>query len=336
MPELEQPNGIDEVFNDDMSETEIMDAFANQQSDTLQDEVFEEPTEPVVEEPVSEEPVATEPTPDAGEPAEQDVESNSIIDFTNPFIVKNRGINLPVNNPEEAKALMEKGLDYTRKTQELSNVRKEIDYMSAHNISMADLQTLAEARGGSKTAVSKIAKDAAVDPYELDSEATYSPDEKFNPVEATEADQVAADIVSDPQLASDFQEMLSYVPDSFKETLRGNADTLRRFGKDVKNGIAKEVLPEALKLNAIAGGGDFTQHYINAVQNVYGQNTQQEAPTQTEAAPAPTAKPVSPNRAKATVTTPSGTDKTSATSMWDMDDESFMDRIKEMSEPSGY
>ena len=219
------------------------------------------------------------------------------------------------------------GLNFTRKTQELSKHKGTIDYMSQHGITNEMLQTMVEASTGNKEALGSIAKKAGIDTLEVDPETPYTPDAKYAPQQYTEVDMVANEIQADSQTADSFRSLMDIAPQSFKETLGTNADTLRKFGVDVKNGIAKELMPEAVKLHALYGG-DFVNHYITA-SRMFNENFQ---PEQIVESVAEVKTEPSPNRAKAGVASSSSTGSSSGSfDVWSATDEELMEKINSLS-----
>ncbi len=322
-----------ELFTDEMDESQIIEAFTKQGDEPeaveevaeATDETVEAPETAEMEQPSSEtEEVTSEASEEVTEPAQEE-STPDVLDFSSPVMLKDRDIDLPITSSDEMRNLALKGLNYTRKTQELAKYRSTIDYMSQHGITMENLQTLAESQRGNPEALGQLAKNAGIDPYDISTDKPFVPNQQFAPQQLSEVDFVAQEIQQDPGLANDFRGMMDYVPDSFKDQLGTNPDTLRKFSTDVKSGIAKQLLPEALKLHAM-NGGDFVQSYIQAGNSVFGGQHQQQA----EASPEPVQEkaPVSPNRAKASISSAKSTSSGDmGFDVWNASDEALMDKI---------
>lgn len=348
-----------ELFTDDMNEDELISAFKDAQAKEPEPAAEPEPAEPEPEAKAPEPEPANEPqdlnTPvPMPEPENKEMEqpepeqskgeadpepepakdsSSDVIDFSSPVMLKDRDIELPVNNSKELLDLAHMGLNYTRKTQKLAEYKGTIDYMGQHGITMEDLQVLAETKKGNLEALGQIAKDAKLDPLLVDPEKSYQPNANFAPKQSTEVDMYLDEIEANPENSKNFLDAISYVPDSFKTTLSSDAKVLRAFNTDVKSGLAKELLPEAIKLHSIHGG-DFVQSYIEAGNRYFAAKQQQEpaaqaAEPQVQSDPTPT--PPSPNRAKAGVASTSSTSSNSGGfDVWSATDSEFLEKINEL------
>ena len=318
-----------EIFTDEMNEEQLIEAFNNSRSDetTAEEPIVEEPKEEV-EEP-TEEVTEDVDTSEATEEVTTEEESSlDVIDFANPVLLKDRDLELPVNNSRELLDLARQGLNFTRKTQDFAKSKPLVDYAQKHGISMDDLQALAEAKSGSTDALGKIAKDSNIDVLDVDAEKQYEPNQDYTPHTPTEVETFAQELQQDTATADKFRGMMDYAPESFKTKMSNDVETLKAFATDVKNGVAEKLMPEALKLHAI-NGGDFVQSYIQAGNTVYGQ--EQQAPTPVEQSAPTIPAPVSENRAKAGI---SSSATTSSNSMefdtWGSSDSDFLKKINEL------
>ena len=320
-------NNTEEIFTEDMSEEQVIEAFMESKTDKPEEVVTETPLEePIVDVPVEEEvAIETEPEPEA--PIEES--SLDVIDFSEPVLLKDRDLELPINNKDELLNLARQGLNFTRKTQDFAKHKPTLDYMEKHDISLEQLQTYAEAKSGNTDALGQIAKESNIDPLDVDANSQYKPNNDYAPKVANEVEAFAAEIQQDTQTANEFRGMMDYVPESFKSTLGSDVNTLKAFTQDVKSGVAKELMPEAVKLYAL-NGGDFVQSYIQAGNNVYGSQQETVAPTQQDVAPTQ-AQPVSENRAKAGISSASSSSSNSMEfDTWGSSDAEFMEKINSM------
>lgn len=181
---------------------------------------------------------------------------------------------------------------------------------------MDDLQKLAEIKSGSKEALASIARESKIDVWDVDTDSEYNPNPEFQYNEPREVDAVAMEIMADDTWAKNVSSISAHVPDSFKEILATDARALRAFAEDVKNGVAQQLVPEALKLNAMNPNMDFIQAYITAGNNIFSNGANQAPQTQAPAQPAQqqrqTPKVDTANRAKAGSPRSSSSGKASA------------------------
>lgn len=254
---LEQAYADAKAMQDDIS--------ATTQEVTESEEIQEETTE--VEEVESE---------DNGEvePVEEDI-STSV--FKQPIMLKDRKLEIPINNMNELISLAQKGLNYTQKTQQLSSQKSTVDYLSKHNISMQDLEALASLKAGDKQAIGHLAKANKIDLYDIDSEAAFSPNDNVKYYEPTEVDIVANEILQNEPVAKKITEWVSseVLPNDFIGLLRTDANALRAFAEDVDSGIADRIMPLAMKNYAI-NKGNFIDSYIGAAQYLASSNQVQQ------------------------------------------------------------
>lgn len=193
--------------------------------------------------------------------------------FKEPIILKDRKLEIPVNNMQELIVLAQKGLNYTQKTQQIATHKNTVDYLGKHNITMEDLETLASLKSGDKQALAHLAKTNKIDMYDIDSEATFNPNEQVRYYEPTEVDIVANEILQNEPVAKKITEWTSndVLPNDFLHLLRSDANALRAFAEDVESGIADRILPLAVKNYAI-NKGEFLQSYMGAAQYLASQS----------------------------------------------------------------
>lgn len=323
----------EEVFTDDMNEEELVEAFMKASNTEAKEE--EEPQqaeeETSLEQPTEEAETEVDAMESTEEEATKEESSSDVIDFTKPVLLKDRDLELPVNNSKELLDLARQGLNFTRKTQDFAKSKPLIDYANKHGLSLDDLQLLAEAKSGNPDAIGKLARDSKIDAFDIDTDKQWTPNEDYKPTIPNAVEEYAQELAQDVEVATKFRSMMEYVPSTFKEKLSTDLDTLKGFSEDVRNGVAEKLMPEAVKLYAI-NGGDFVQSYIQAGNKIFGQG--QQAPVQETQQVAPTPpKPVSENRAKAGI---SSSGKGSSNSMefdtWGSSDEEFLAKINAMTQ----
>ena len=170
-----------------------------------------------------------------------------------PILVKVNGKVLDIDDPKDAKALIEKGLDYTRKTQELAQYRNTLAFLEENGIS--DVDTLKQVLSGQ----------IQVDPTQLQEPS------KVDPVEQ-QANQVAEQILQS-EYADDMKSIIGSLPADTKQQLSSNPQMLQGLFIDVQNGFAQQVLPLAQKYMTI-NGLNFVDAYIKAGDSIAAKSTE--------------------------------------------------------------
>lgn len=277
--DLGQPQEEPKVTTDYSSEDELLDAL-RKEAESIKSSYESEP-EAEEEAEVETESVETE---EAQEPENNEEVVDESFDIAgwlkkNPYKVKDRGLEIIVDDPKEVEALLHKGLNYSRKTEELAKVRKVADYAEQHSIGLDDLELLANLKAGNKQALAELAKRNSVDIYsDVDSEASYQPNQEVAYRELSEVDMVAQEIAQDEALYGRVKDALTYVPRNFAESVVSDAKLLRAFSEDIANGVADKVMPIAIR-NHAANGGDFLQHYINVANQIFATQDAPQEPT---------------------------------------------------------
>lgn len=96
--------------------------------------------------------------------------------------ITSRGRQYNIESLEKARSLMEKGVDYTRKTQELAENRRYIKMLERNNLLDENkLSLLIDISNGDTKAIKKLIKDSKIDAYSLTDDAQY--DENGQPIE---------------------------------------------------------------------------------------------------------------------------------------------------------
>jgi hypothetical protein len=259
--------------------------------------------------------------------------------FKKPIGLKDRGLELPVNNMQELITLAQQGLMVTRKTEALKEHRQTIEMLKQSGVEEADIQMLADLKSGNKQALAGLAQRYNVDMFDVDADKGYTP--QFKPQYATEADIVAQEIMADPVLAQSFKSVIEYVPESFKSVMASDAATLKAFSVDVQNGIAQRLLPETNKLLAAYPHLDFATAYTEAGNRIFNA----QVPQVVANAPVGDARPSTARivanadsnlKAKAGVTSSSSSNqfKSDGLDIWEngLSDHELMSRIQQQAD----
>ena len=326
--ELEQPatDSNPEVAYE--TEDDLLDALRKQAEEAKNAFEGNEPTEVVSDETNDDAPVAeanednNEPKPDE----EFDV-AKWVNEYELPHSVtlKDRDLQIEVKSLAELRDLANKAINYTRKTQELAPIRKVADYAVQHNISIDDLQTLADLKSGNKDALAELAKRNSIDIYDVDTTKEYQPSEQVAYREISEAEMVAQEIAQDNALFGRVKDALTYVPLKVGEQIVSDAKLLSAFKDDVANGVAMQVMPQAVK-NYNLYGGDFIEHYVKVANGMFAP-TQEQAPEFTgDVKPS---NPSSQSKAKASVGSSGVSTSAGELDLWDnVSEDELMDRIR--------
>ena len=325
---LEQPLEESKDITAFQSEDELLDSIRKQAEEAKNSLESDEPADAGEEE-------AQEESSDAnGDEVEQEDNGEEKVDESfnladwlkkNPFKVKDRDLEINVDDPKEVEKLLHMGLNYHRKTQEIAPIRKFGEYASQHNISMEDLQMLADLKTGSKEALAELAKRNSVDVYDIDTEAKYQPSEKVTYSEMSEADVVAQEIAQDEVLYGKVKQALTYVPRDFAENVVSDARLLSAFRDDVASGIADKVMPQAIKAHSIYGG-NFLEHYVNVANVMFAQPEVQAVEPSVDVKPS---NPSPQSKAKASVGSGSSGVNSGELDLWEnVGEGELLDRIR--------
>jgi len=158
-----------------------------------------------------------------------------------PILVKVDGKVLDIDDPNDVKSLIEKGLDYTKKTQELAQYRETLKFLDENGIS--NVETLQQVLSGQ----------IQVDPAQIQ--------QRVDPTEQ-QVNQVAEQILQS-EYADDMRQIMHSLPTTTKEEFTNNPQMLQGLFVDVQSGFAQKVLPLAQKYMTI-NGLPFVEAYIKA------------------------------------------------------------------------
>lgn len=202
--------------------------------------------------------------------------------ITTPF--KADGKEFTVKSPEDAIRLMQMGVNYNRKMQELNILRAKNKVLEDNGIDDEKLNVLIDIAKGNKEAIVKLAKDNEIDLLDLDLDEEeadkyiandYSPDLKaiafedsLKQASSTEAGQL---IISDIE---------NYWDDNSKGSLYENPNILDILTEQKNNGIYDTIMNEVIYQNNLGNlnGMSFLEAYqqIGSIldqQGVLNKNT---------------------------------------------------------------
>ncbi|MCH9712829.1 MAG: hypothetical protein K0U20_09420 [Proteobacteria bacterium] len=215
----------------------------------------------------------TEEEQEDEEQEEQDTEEEEEISEPTfePIEVDVGGHSVTISSKEEMLEFVKKGASTFDKPQETHLEEKLI--LEQGKLSSDDLKLLVEAKNGSKEAIAKLAKQSNVDLLELEEDMADNYKQTIQYQAPTEVDKVAQEIMQDEVHAQDFRDTVSKLPQDFVNTISQDATLLRQFSDQLKDGIAKEVIPEAIKASMV-NGTPFIQNYAQIGQKMYQERTE--------------------------------------------------------------
>ena len=292
------------TFTEEQGATETNQAEAETSQQAKETKTVEQETTQTEEE--------TKAVEKSDEANEKDISS---MVFETPIMIKNRGLNLPVNNMAELIKMAEMGADYTRKTQEIAPYRKTVELIKSTGIDESDLQLLADMKAGNKTAINGLAEKYQIDL--LDVEPTTQYKQQVSLPQYNEADIVAQEIMANQPLAQEFQRVAQFIPSDFKDVMAKDANLLKSFAVDVENGVAQQLLPEVTKIMTLNPGVDFITAYVSAGDKVFGSQAQAQQQAQPQAKQTVVnASPSAKEKAGVVAKAPSAAASESDTDIW--------------------
>ena len=281
--EAEALNELESAEEESAADEEVVEQTEEKTSEDIPEDEEEtaseaEPSaENADDEPTEE--VSEGDSPEPKEDEAKDSDNEFGIKLEKPVKIKARGMEIDINDPKELVQLAHKGFDYFKKTQELAQWRKDIEVLNKGQISTEELQLLADLKAGSKEAAAALLNQYGVDPLDLEPEqaAGYQPNQYYTDT-PTEVDQVIEVIKSDPEWAAQMSEVTAHVPDDFLQTIGSDATMLSRFAEHVKTGLAQQIIPEAMKLQALRGVPFFDAYTMVGEQLIAQQNAAPQQP----------------------------------------------------------
>lgn len=175
------------------------------------------------------------------------------IDIKEPILVKANGQVLEITDSKDVQELINKGLDYTAKTQELAQFRDVLSTLE--NYGITDSQTLQRVLNGEQE--------------------IQQPQQQYQePQQINQVNQVAEYILQSDK-ADEVKTMIGSLPPQAQQVLSSDANILNGFYQDVANGVAQKIIPEATKLMAIRGLS-FIDAYMTAGQSVMNQDNSKQ------------------------------------------------------------
>lgn len=169
------------------------------------------------------------------------------------FKIKTDGIDYEFNE-DEIKMLASKGLNYTKKTQEISKYRKQLSAIEENNITQDQLNLMIDAViKGKPEALAEVMKNNKLDAMDIDTEK----EEVYIPTEYSKSDEQIKlkDVVSKIEGDEEFTKTKDIVENKWDD--QSNAEMFKDPRKilglhgDIKSGLFDEVYPNAMKKKAL-------------------------------------------------------------------------------------
>ncbi len=166
-PEADPAQGTEEDSNEE-TETEEADEDDTEEEDSETPGEDEEQTEDEVEDEEVESEEDSEKDSDEPEESQDEQEVAEQV-----HKLRANGMDIEVTT-DEALVLASKGMDYTKKMQEIAPWRKTISALKDQNLSHTDVNTMIDVMKGDKNAIAALLKKADIDPLDLDLEAKHN------------------------------------------------------------------------------------------------------------------------------------------------------------------
>lgn len=179
---------------------------------------------------------------------------------------------------DELKQLASKGMNYTKKMQDIKEYREHVSAIKEAALSKDDINLMIDVLKGDKDALATVMKRTGVDALDVDVEnSRYVPKNYGRNEVELEIEEVVESISRDPEYVTtkhiissnwDKQSQMEFVKDPIK---------IAKLHADVKNGIFDQVVPMMLKKKALDGARKSDiEYYIEAGTDYY-QNKAREA-----------------------------------------------------------
>ena len=172
---------------------------------------------------------------------------------------------------DELKQLASKGMNYTKKMQDIKEYREHVSAIKEAALSKDDINLMIDVLKGDKDALATVMKRTGVDALDVDVEnSKYVPKNYGRNEVELEIEEVVETISRDPEYVTtkhiissnwDKQSQMEFVKDPIK---------IKKLHEDVKNGTFDQVVPMMLKKKALDGARKSDiEYYIEAGTDYY-------------------------------------------------------------------
>ena len=170
---------------------------------------------------------------------------------------------------EELKQLASKGVDYTKKTQQLSKHKSNIKAIEDNNISLEDLYQLSDMLKGDKNAIKNFLEKVNFNQEDMYSDESNS--YKPNIVQVTELDEVISDLKENH--SNEYNQLEKLIPtldDSSKSRIANDPNILRLLATEISTGEFDKVMPYVRK-DQLLNGMSFLDSYVKNAKALISQ-----------------------------------------------------------------
>lgn len=266
---VEETTGIDttgeeEVVVDELDEaSEQSEVDPEDLSETDSDIDAEEATEDVdlEEDPENPEEAATSADED-GEEGQSEADEGTKEESTEetPRTHKIRANNMDFEfSDEEVKVLASKGMDYTKKMQEIAKHRKRISALEDEGISDSDFNMMIDVLKGDKDAMASVLKRTGIDALDLDTEeVTYAPTNYGRDEAQLAIDDVVNSISGDQEYNITHHVISNQWDEASRELLASKPQLISGLHDDIKSGNYDKYAPAAMKAKVLDQSRGFT------------------------------------------------------------------------------
>lgn len=162
--------------------------------------------------------------------------------LTRPF--KANGAEIQVTSPEEAISLMQKGLNYTAKMQDLATARRYIQMLQKHDLlDESKLAFLIDINEGNPNAIAKLLQEKNVDLYDGASSEkadAYSTNKQLPSASEIQLQDVIAELQHESGFAQLYEEVAAYDQQSIAAVVQ-NPELLRQLYANVNTGYHEQI-----------------------------------------------------------------------------------------------
>ena len=188
----------------------------------------------------------------------KEVEEDKTNEFK-PIEFEIAGQKITLKSEDELKAMLSKGAESLSKQDNSLDLENEI--IKQGKITADDLKLLIDAKNGDAKAIAKLAANSNIDILEVEADDADKYVPTFAPVIISDVEKVAREISADVEHANQFTKIASNLPQDFKAAIMSNANDLKTFSEHIRNGLAQQIIPEAMKL-VYTKGMNFADAYV--------------------------------------------------------------------------
>jgi len=241
----------DESTEGETEETEEQESEETQTEETEEESETEDENESDKEVDSTDQDKTKNKKPDAADSSENASKLAAYEKIMAPF--KANGVEMTVNSPEEAIALMQKGVDYTRKMQGMKPGLQTLKLLEKADIKDNDtLNFLIDLHQGKKEAISKLVQQSGIDPVELDLEGSdsYQPTQHTadkSVATAVELEQAIDGIRGTPTFDRTVDVIGNKWDDESRTFVNENPGMLKIINDHMANGVYDQVNTEVVK-----------------------------------------------------------------------------------------